>query len=484
MKEVRLIEIELSEWKGQTRVVRFDGRVCKVSGRNGCGKTTLYMAYMWLLTGYTDSLNVRNHELYDCLRDIDENTPMASVRGVFSIDGGQVELYRGARPRFIRNKMDGTYRRMSSDEYVYKVNGVSLSGKEYNDYVASAFGPLSLLPYALNGERLASLMIRSKSAAMDVLMEISGRSMVIPSAAEESAIKGDIKKYGESIIGKNTVIYELGDMMSRYHGGDDAEGCDDDKVSVLCAALEGIILDAESRLHEKLDIMEQRAALNRELADIEDELAHNESMPDESRTYLNSRVTSIVSEDSRLSLDLSGIQIDELSERMRPILNELCDVVGKKKESEITSALCERVEALRQELRDMSAKWAKKKGELEQMRNAHYEACKSVIGIVNERLSECRVVLTSLQKSGDAKADCVLVTTDGVPYATANNSQRARMCVDIQRLLMQRIGSILPIFIDEANKFCKDNIPDYDGQKVLIYVSESPSVDVKTDVPW
>lgn len=483
MKEVRLIEIELSEWKGQTRVVRFDGRVCKVRGRNGCGKTTVYMAYMWLLTGYTDSVNARNHALYDCSKTINENTPMASVRGVFSIDGGRVELYRGARPRFIRNKMDGTYRRMSSDEYVYKVNGVSLSGAEYNDYISSAIGPLSLLPYALNGERLASLMIRSKSAAMDVLMEISGRSMVIPSAAEESAIKGDIKKYGESIIGKNAVISELGDMMSHYHSGDDAEGRDD-KVSVLCAALEGIILDAESRLHEKLDIMGQRAALNRELADIEDELAHNESMPDESRTYLNSRVNNIVSEDSRLSLDLSGIQIDELSERMRPILAELCDVVGKKKESEITTALCERVEALRQELRDMSAKWAKKKGELEQMRNAHYEACKSVIGIINERLSECRVVLTSMQKSGDAKADCVLVTSDGIPYATANNSQRARMCVDIQRLLMRRIGSILPIFIDEANKFCTDNIPEYDGQKVLIYVSESLSMDVKTEVPW
>ena len=483
MKEVRLIEIELSHWKGQTRHVHFDGRICSVSGRNGCGKTTVYMAYMWLLTGYTDSLNVRNHELYDCARDIDENTPMASVRGVFSIDGGKVELYRGARPRFIRNKMDGTYRRMSSDEYVYKVNGVSLSGKEYNDYVASAYGPLSLLPYALNGERLASLMIRSKSAAMDLLMKMSGHEVVVPPPADESALKADVKSIGESIIGVNAVISEMCEMAKSLHDGE-VGATGSDALSVKYEEALSVICEAESRLYEKHRIMEMRAALNRELADIEDELAHNESMPEESRVYLKSRVASIASEDSRLSLDLSGIQIDELSERMRPILNELCDVVGKKKESEITTALCERVEALRQELRDMSAKWAKKKGELEQMRNAHYEACLSVIGVVNEGLKECRVSLTSMQKSGDAKADCVLVTKDGVPYATANNSQRARMCVDIQRLLMRRIGSMLPIFIDEANKFCTDNIPEYDGQKVLIYVSESPSMDIKTDVPW
>lgn len=484
MRDIRLVEIEASCWKGQSFVIRFDGRVCTVSGRNGIGKTCIYMSYLWLLTGYTDSINGRNHLLYDCSCVVDENTPMASVRGVFEVDGGVVELYRGARPRYVRNKMDGTYRRMSSDEYVYKVNGVSMSVSEYNDYITSMAGPLSLLPYALNGERFMALFQKSKSAVIDMLTELSGVDMTSAVVTDdESAIKADIKRCGESIIGINAVISELKDMLTAMDDGRETSH-DDDAISQVREELSSLICEAEIRLSEKARMSSQREQLRRERSDMEAELSCSSLLSDKDREYIKERINELDCADGRLSMDISAVTLDDMSERLRVGIDNICALAASAKVSDMCSALNERINVLRGELRGISEEWAKKRGVLDAIKSSHFEACKSVIGTINGYLSECRVTLMSTQKSGESKPDCGIETLDGVMYATANNSQRARMCVDIQRMIMRRMGCIMPVFVDEANKFNRDNIPPCDGQEILIYVSESPSLAVDTIEPW
>ena len=485
MRDVRLIEIEASCWKGHSFVIRFDGRVCTVSGRNGIGKTCVYMSYLWLLTGYTDALNARNHLLYDCSCAIDEHTPMASVRGVFEVDGGVVELFRGARPRFVCNKMDGTYRRLSSDEYVYKVNGVSLSSSEYNDYISSSFGLMSLLPYALNGERFTSLLLRSKQSAMDLLIEISGQNVALPVDVDESSCRDDIRLYNERLTGLSAVIADRERDLTSVGIPDAADI--DKKRDLLERAkedLSSLLCDGEHLLYEKQRLLSSREAALREQCELECTLKDSVSLTDGDRDCINARILELDSEIARLGSDMSSIKLDELSERMRDGVDALCSLSSEVVRVGLYSEWLSRIEDLRAQAREAADIWAKRNGELERIKRSRHEACSSIIHFVNDGLSECRIVLQSSLKGGDARPDVVMETLDGVAYSTANNSQRSRMCVDIQRMLMRRIGSMMPIFIDEANKFSTNNIPAYDGQVILLCVNDSPTIEVSVSEPW
>ena len=87
MKDLVIKSIELRDFKGQNRTFSPNEKVTKVFAKNGKGKTSLYKAFCWLLTGYTDALNVKNHELYDNRTEITPDTPPSCVKADITIDG-------------------------------------------------------------------------------------------------------------------------------------------------------------------------------------------------------------------------------------------------------------------------------------------------------------------------------------------------------------------------------------------------------------
>ena len=76
-------------------------------------------------------------------------------------------------------------------------------------------------------------------------------------------------------------------------------------------------------------------------------------------------------------------------------------------------------------------------------------------------------------RDGEIKADCVIVSNDGVKYATMNNSQRIKATIAIQEMFAAYCDVSMPMFIDEASIFDKDNIPTSDGQTILLYAGET-----------
>lgn len=653
MSEIKLKKIEITDWKGQSNTLCFDGKTSVIEGRNGVGKSSVYMAFCWLLTGYTDSINTKNHELFDDKLVVSENTPMASVCAVIDVDGEEVELFRGAQPQFSSNKMDGTYTKMSSDKYTFRVNGTSMSAKTYNDYITRTIGDVNLLIYALNGERFANMTIKDKNGARKVLMlmsDVSEGEIVegyedivseatgsIDALAEE--YKEKAKECDDAIKGLYAVIDNRKSEMAAIEVPSEVtiEGMIDDKMDELLLLDERITEQADKaadairlraskagrisninaelevlrdnyektneaevqRLKSKIEAIEQQnviIAKNNEfikecnskkwnkILSLQDDIQKigklvldcNDKRAEVMLSYLDKeakkcpicetpyndeQMTSVTEhfeadkerkiadidkqveryqkeimdksdEIARLQKEIMETHYDQetsldgLYEELKEVLarpdysqtEEYKGLYAEKTELEATmpsyftdyiyadekEALLDElaslnrqlamsrhydkqkhfIDELNAQLREKSNEWAECKGKMESIKSYKEAIAAKVAEKINADLNECRIVMYSKQKNGDVKPDCQIETLDGVLYTTANNSLRARICIDLQKMFGKKIGAVLPVFVDEANKFSSDNLPSCDGQMILIKANDEPQLTIKTIEQW
>lgn len=195
MKDFYIKELHLKDFKGQTRVFTPNEVKTIVKGCNGVGKTTLYKAFCWLITGYTDAINGKNHELYDNKVEITKDTPEAIVRAKVVIDDCEYELERRARAKFSRKRGSSEYVKDSSDSYVILVDNIETSVSDFNAFCERMFGTIDLLPYMLIGERFANLAIDDKNKARKILEQITGEVSIDKMRGDYSMIKKDLQKY-------------------------------------------------------------------------------------------------------------------------------------------------------------------------------------------------------------------------------------------------------------------------------------------------
>lgn len=653
IKNVKIKELALSDWKGLNANIQFDGKTSIILGRNGIGKSSVYMAFCWLLTGYTDSINPKNHELFDDKLVVSENTPMASVRAVIDVDGEEVELFRGAQPQFSSNKMDGTYTKMSSDKYTFRVNGVEMSAKTYNDYITRTIGDVNLLIYALNGERFANMTIKDKNGARKVLMLMSdvsegeiveGYEDIVSEAngsidALSDEYKEKAKECDDAIKGLHAVIDNRKSEMAAIEVPSEVtiEGMIDDKMDELLLLDERITEQADKaadairlrsskegrisninaelevlrdnyeraneaevqRLKSKIEAIEQQnviIAKNNEfikecnskkwnkILSLQDDIQKigklvldcNDKRAEVMLSYLekeakkcpicgtpynDEKMASVTEhfeadkerkiadidkqveryqkeimdksdEIARLQKEIMETHYDQetpldgLYEELKEVLarpdysqtEEYKGLYAEKTELEATmpsyftdyiyadekEALLDElaslnrqlamsrhydkqkhfIDELNAQLREKSNEWAECKGKMESIKSYKEAIAAKVAEKINADLNECRIVMYSKQKNGDVKPDCQIETLDGVLYTTANNSLRARICIDLQKMFSKKIGAVLPVFVDEANKFSSDNLPSCDGQMILIKANDKPQLTIKTIEQW
>ena len=102
-----------------------------------------------------------------------------------------------------------------------------------------------------------------------------------------------------------------------------------------------------------------------------------------------------------------------------------------------------------------------------------FDMCNIISKRVNDKLNGFHINMFTKSRDGEIKADCVIVSNDGVKYATMNNSQRIKATIAIQEMFAAYCDVSMPMFIDEASIFDKDNIPTSDGQTILLYAGET-----------
>lgn len=184
MKKVVLNRLVLSNWKAQNSDLVFDSNMNTVVGRNGTGKTNLMRAWLWLLTGYTDPSLPRNSELYDNRSELNENTPVASVKAFVEIDGDEYSLERRACAKFVRRRGTNNFEKNASDTYNIFIDDIETSVADWKLFVARNFCPIELLCYCMSGKFFANLAEDNKDKARAILEEIVG-------TVSDADLKGD-----------------------------------------------------------------------------------------------------------------------------------------------------------------------------------------------------------------------------------------------------------------------------------------------------
>lgn len=195
MKEFIIKELVLKNFKGQTRSFVPNDVKTFVKGANGVGKTTLYKAFCWLLTSYTDAINVKNHELFDSRLELTHETSEARVRAIILLDGEEYTIERTAKAKFSRKRGSSEWTKDSSDSYRTFIDDIETSASDFNSWIDRNIGSVDLLPYMLIGEKFANLVIDDKKAARKILEQITGEITIDMMRGDYTMIKKDLQKY-------------------------------------------------------------------------------------------------------------------------------------------------------------------------------------------------------------------------------------------------------------------------------------------------
>lgn len=184
MKNIKLLKISLENWRAQNRDVVFNGEDTTISGRNKSGKSSVYDAFLWALTGY-DSSARSNFELFDNkVEQTPDNSKKAIVEVLFDVDGEEIKFRREAEIGWVRKRNTSNYERGGSDNYKYFVDDIENSAKMYNERIERVFNaPMEKIKVMLNITYFLSLDWRvMRKNLQDIIGEIA-----------DSDFKGDYK---------------------------------------------------------------------------------------------------------------------------------------------------------------------------------------------------------------------------------------------------------------------------------------------------
>lgn len=645
-KKVILKKLTLQNWKAQNKSVEFNEGKTTIKGRNSIGKTTLMKGWLWLLTGWTDANNVKNHEIFDNKETLSHETPLASVKAIITIDDVEYTIERQAKAGFTRKRGENTYVKSSSDTYKYLIDSIEVSVANFNDWIANNICDVNNLVYCLSGEFFSTLCENDKNNARRVLETLIGeikdedfkgdytllneklKSLNIDQIVEQTknTIKPLVKRMDEipSLVEskeKTICDYRSVDFDALMCEINDKKKTIDDIDSAILGRAESIapILGERDKIFEiinskTLSLNERRNTYESKQKSITSEIKGKiEGIERENKRILETNrklVNDYKDTEFRLSLVKKGLEVeqrhreellkqrDEVKARvfnedmkcaycgqelpqdevekarvrfnaakkndldMIVVKGKTCKAEIERYEKEIAElqAIVDKgvvelpyksVEEYEKELQDAQSKYVpfentkeyeKLKGEIEflkgtlpeipqndnealtntkraiieeldelnrqyglktkadelevevqqllqEKRNLGVEIAKLegllvniqewlqeraniVSSKVNDKLTNCKIVMYSVQKDGSLKPDCVIVDSNNVKYATLNNSNRIKTNIELQQLFCDFYGIELPCWVDEAAIFSQNNLPVLESQHILLYASD------------
>ena len=642
MKKVILKQIRLQNWRAQNTVVDFSDHTTEISGMNQSGKSTIYNAFLWLLTG-CDEYDRMNFRLFDdTIEHTKETDAPASVVAILSIDGIEYKLERKASMGWTRKRGKAEWERKGSDNYTFAIDDIERSSSEYKKFIEEMILPIDKLKICLNIGYLLSLDWKECRKRFE---DMVGEIAIEDYKGDYSDILDDLQKYGvedlktryRNIIkrlGKEvedlpvaieTLVSNLPDLkvieeaerslkerkedLSKLsnsildaipHGVDDMRReldrmTDDFKRSERAYKMEN---DKELKILEDelydmeafnrniskrnadngmtiarfRDLMDKNNAEILNLKRKKDDLLKKckkvkamefdgykcpycgQKLPDDmlekarSEFYSNRnseyngivvRGKDMAKEIEKLEYDNSAMKelIEELSKKqeqkdtsdllyriehfydniheygmttegkeksskiedMRCKLEELCHsnniddlsskreglireveslsrAAGKREEYDRINA---RISEMRKKLRDEANEKVHVEGMLEKLFMFEREKASIISEKVNKKFDYISVKMTEVNKSGEIVDTCAILDKDGVSYQVTNSASRMRCGIDVARCFSRFYGVSLPLFVDNAERMDSSNLPDYDGQVVLLRVSDNKGLNVK-----
>ena len=168
MTELKIKKLKIDNFRAVDTEVCF-GKHTQLSGQNKVGKTTVYAALLWLLTGH-DNYDRANYKIFNTnVEYTNEINPETVVEGEFEIDGKRTVIKRTAKVKFTK-----TGSRTGSDEYKIFVDNVAYTPTEYKDYLKHNIADERLLRIMLNGN---SFFKEDWKGQRKLLVELLGTSV-------------------------------------------------------------------------------------------------------------------------------------------------------------------------------------------------------------------------------------------------------------------------------------------------------------------
>lgn len=298
MKNLLLTKIEISNWRGQNRVVYpFEG-VTTIKGKNGCGKTSVMSAWYWLLSGYTDANTPQNHNLFDTTKELTKDTPTASVKACVKIDDIEWVLEKRVSASFKRDKTSDEWVKSQSDTYTYLIDGIEVSATDFKEWIAKNICPIDMITFCMCGQFFSNLTIDDKKQARLYLERICGEINIDDlrerdySSLRSMFAKGyTIEKIKESF---KATLKSMKDSL--------------DKLPIEIESKESVIADL--MLTDFVEIEKNIDAKNLELADVDERIRTNNAMAKSDSDKVNAIYDKIASKRAELSR-LASIHLDK-----------------------------------------------------------------------------------------------------------------------------------------------------------------------------
>ena len=128
MKAIVIKELSY-RFRGQERTIHLSEGLNYITGRNGCGKTTVANAFLWLLTGY-DIYDRMNYNLFD----VKTGDKECHVSATLLIDGIECALTRKSVQVWQKNRKTGEMCH-NGDKNEFYIDGVQVSATDFGMYI-------------------------------------------------------------------------------------------------------------------------------------------------------------------------------------------------------------------------------------------------------------------------------------------------------------------------------------------------------------
>lgn len=191
MKTITLKKLTLQDWRAQNRTVEFTDNT-EIRGYNKSGKSSVYNAFLWLLTG-CDADDRSNYNLFDnTIVQTHDTSKVAIVEGVFEIDGVEYTFKRTAEIGWARKKGRDEYERKGSDNYKFYIDGIERNASEYKKSVEELFAPIDKLKIMLNLQYFLKMDWKDMRRHLQGMV---GEITIDDFNGDYSDILNDLKKY-------------------------------------------------------------------------------------------------------------------------------------------------------------------------------------------------------------------------------------------------------------------------------------------------
>ena len=142
------------------------------------------------------------------------------------------------------------------------------------------------------------------------------------------------------------------------------------------------------------------------------------------------------------------------------------------------SEIDERITSLKMELRDVGEKVLKCEQFIATVEQFVTDKMNRVSELINSMFDGVKFKLWEVQINNGVRETCEC-TVDGVPFSDLNHGHQILAGVKIIQGFQKIKGIQLPVIIDNAEALSTDNVPQIDGQLILLAVSDEPELMVR-----